>query len=117
MLHGRHTLDDAVSVRVSKEARVQIRLGDVVGMRECFLPVGVCLVFPQHADAMRFNKVGVYAFVVDQLDKRAGVDQRPLRGSREHLVGIAVEPLIVEGFSQRGGLLVLKFWNGSAEQD
>ena len=117
MLHGRHTLDDAVAVRVSKEARVQIRLGDVVGVGQGFLPVGVCLIFPQHAYAMRLDKVGMHALVVDQLDERAVVDQRPLRGSREHLVGIAVEPLIVERLGQRGGFLVFKFWNGSAKQD
>ena len=44
--------------------------------------------------------------VDDELYKRRVVSQRPRHGLREHLVGIAVEPLIVECAGECGNLAV-----------
>ena len=73
----KHTLQDAVTFGVAVQAGVQLTLGHVVLVANCFLPVGIGAVFPQHAHCGRLNDVGVDRAVLahDHFDKGRVVDQ------------------------------------------
>ena len=117
MLCGAHTLDDGIPLWVCVQPCVQLRLGDVVALDNGLLPVGVRGVFPQHTHASRLHHVRVDAVVHDELDKGGGVSQRPRDCLREHLVSIAVEPLIIECAGQRGNLAVFQLIDRRTQVD
>ena len=117
MLCGAHTLDDGIPLRVCVQPCVQLRLGDVVALDYGLLPVGVRCVFPQHAHASRLHHVRVDAVVHYEFDKSRGVSQRPRDCLREHLVSIAVEPLIVECAGQRGNLAMFQLMDCRTQVD
>ena len=117
MLCGAHTFDNCISLRVCVQAGVQLRPGDVVALNNSFLPIGVRGIFPQHAHASRLHHVRVNAVVDDEFDKGRGVAQRPRDCLREHLVSIAVEPLIIECAGQRRNLAVFQFIDRRTQVD
>ena len=59
----------------------------------------------------------MYAIPVHQLDVTGVVYQRPSQGHAEHVVGVAVKPLIVKCFCENRNLGVFLFFNASAEVD
>ena len=112
MLEGGHALDDGLTMRVRVQAREEFGLGDVVRLDDGFLSVRVRDVFTQHTNRAGFHHVGMQAVVDDELDEGGVVDQRPGGRHGKHLVGIAVEPLVIEGASQCGDFGLFAWVNG-----